>query len=841
MPRRADLHCHSRFSNKPSEAILGALRCPECYSEPQQVYDQALARGMDFVTLTDHDTIDGALALRDARAASGRSNILIGEELTCFFPEDGCKIHVLAWGITPEDHLALQAAARDVYQVARYIAANRIAHAVAHPLYRQNDKLERWHVERLLLLFKGFECLNGAHSPLHCDAFEPLLQWLSRDQIDKLAAQHNLAPLWPVPWIKARTGGSDDHGLLNVGRTWTEFPPDADTPEKVLQCLREGTCRPGGEAGSSAKLAHTFYSVAVRYYSRHIHPAGVQPNLTTAILQAIVGEAAPPSQLRLARAALRSRMAQFFRVVTHPFRMPRETTDGTTLLKRLFLGSFRKHLDDRPDLRVSMGQGLPPLAQHQAMVQLVNTVNREVTAGLADAIAQSIDDASFTGLFEAISAILAQQFVLLPYYFALFHQNRERRHLREMTPPGLRSRPPEMLRIADFTDTLDDVNGVGRFLKDIGTQARRQQRTFIVHTCSPEARHQAPWRKNFAPLLAMPMPGYPQLSLALPPVLEILQWVDQQQFDAIHVTTPGPMGFCGLLAAWMLRVPAIGTFHTDFAACAEQVLGDHRITAGLGAWQQWFYARLAKVFARSRANEMVLRQMGIASQRIEVLSPGVDTQTFRPDRRDPLIWSSLGVAQPLRLLYAGRLSAEKNLDLLAESFAHVAARRSDVALVFAGEGPAEPALRRKLAGLPVYFLGALDDDRLATLYASADLLVFPSAHETLGQVVLEAQASGLPVIVSSIGGPRELVEPGVTGLVLPPGDANAWTQAIVQLLEDADARVKMSRAAPAHAQKYALSRTFDQFWSAHIEPPEDPADDEGQPQRPEDTRSQRQG
>src|SRR4029079_11518189 len=107
-----------------------------------------------------------------------RGNVLVGEELTCWFPEDRCKLHVLIWGITRAQHEDLQKRADSVYQVAEYIENHRIAHAVAHPIYRQNDKLERWHLERLLLLFKGFEALNGAHSPLHREAFEPMLDKL---------------------------------------------------------------------------------------------------------------------------------------------------------------------------------------------------------------------------------------------------------------------------------------------------------------------------------------------------------------------------------------------------------------------------------------------------------------------------------------------------------------------------------------------------------------------------------------------------------------------------------------------------------------------------------------
>src|SRR5690349_19219438 len=193
-------------------------------------------------------------------------------------------MHVLVFGLTADDHAALQSVARDIYRVAAVIEERRLAHAVAHPIYRQNDKLERWHLERLLLLFKGFECLNGAHSPLHREAFEPVLDRLTQEQIRRLSETHALEPRWPEPWVKARTGGSDDHGLLNIGRTWTEFPAEVRSIGQMLDCLRSGVCQPGGEAGSSAKLAHTFYGIAVRYYSRHILSPETTPNLTTSLL-----------------------------------------------------------------------------------------------------------------------------------------------------------------------------------------------------------------------------------------------------------------------------------------------------------------------------------------------------------------------------------------------------------------------------------------------------------------------------------------------------------------------------------------------------------------------------
>ena len=810
-PTRIDLHCHSLASSLTAETILNAIHCPECYSDPAEVYAQAKRRGMGLVTITDHDTIDGAMTIAD------RPDVIVGEELTCWFPEDQCKMHVLVYGITPADHAHLQSIAKDIYEVARYVEERNIAHSVAHPIYRQNDRLERWHLERLLLMFKGFECLNGAHSPLHREAFEPLLEWLGKAEIEKLSAKHDLKPRWPQPWIKARTGGSDDHGLLNVGRTWTEFAPGTQTRQQVLDALREGTCRPGGESGSSAKLAHTFYSVAVRYYGRHIMTPGMKPNFTTSLLQSIAGERPAPTKTQMAGMALRAKANRIAAGILRPFarRKPEGVLDGTSLLKRLFLTSFKDRLDQHPGLRAALDTGLPPLGEHDEMLRLINSVNRDVIEGLAAAINKSVDDASFTALFEAIAAILAQQFVLTPYYFSLFHQNKERHLLRKLTgqlrPPDQRS-----LKIGLFTDTLDEVNGVGRFLRDLGEQAARLGRSLTIHTSSKSPRHEIPWRKNFTPLLTMPLPCYAELTLSLPPLLEILEWADRQQFDVIHVSTPGPMGLCGLLAARMLRVPVVGTYHTDFPAYAEKLTGDHRVSNGTRVYIEWFYRRLAAVFSRSRAYEMSLRELGVSADRIDALVPGVDTEKFSPARRDEQLWQRMGITQPRRLLYCGRISIEKNVVLLAAAFEKLCATRDDVAIVFAGEGPHLAAMKQRLANLPAHFPGAQTDAQLAALYASSDLLVFPSTTDTLGQVVLEAQASGLPALVSTLGGPRELVEHDSTGLVLSTSDPSAWAAAIAGLLDDDARRSRMSEAAVCRMSRYSLRKTFDQFWERHV-------------------------
>ena len=826
-PRRIDLHCHSSASNRSDEALLNAIRCPESYSSPADVFAQARSRGMDVVTITDHDTIDGIASLVQGGERSfdtAGMDLLVGEELTCWFPEDRCKIHLLLWGITPGDHADLQAVAHDIYAVADIVEQRRIAHAVAHPVYRQNDVLERWHLERLILLFKGFETLNGAHSALHRRSLEPVLDQLTPEGIDALADAHGLRPLWPEPWIKTRTGGSDDHGLLNIGLTYTEFDADARTVPDLLECLRTARCRPGGEAGSSVKLAHNLMSVGIHYAARQVRPrsASAASSASAGMMQMLVGEHPRATGRRRAAIAIAVKRTggRLRRVFVRSKSGGTSARTGSTLLADLIAASCSNRIAEHPAIHQAVKSGVAPLSEHAAMFAFMAAVQRDVSGGIAESVADALSDGRIGAIFDAFAAILMQQCIQLPYYFSLAHQNRERNDLARITGQG-RVPTRENLRVGVFTDTFDDVNGVVRFIREMGDEAAVRQLALTVHTCSSEPSFDAPYRKNFMPLVERGMPFYPDLTLTLPPIVEILEWADRQQFDAVHVDTPGPMGLCGWLVAKLLRIPVLGTYHTDFPAYVRHLSGgDFRMTAATSGYVGWFYGQMAAVLSRSLAYREQLGDLGIPDDRITAAPPCVDTATFNPRHRDVRIWAGLGVHEPLRLFFCARLSQEKNVAFLASVFQAICATRRDVALVIAGDGPCAASLGEALAGLPAYLLGRQDDAALARLYASADLFVFPSRTDTLGQVILEALASGLPTLVSDEGGPREIVNDNRTGRVLsaadPAHDVPLWVGVIEDLLRDEPRRRRLGRNAADRMARYTASAAFDAFWEAHL-------------------------
>jgi glycosyltransferase involved in cell wall biosynthesis len=371
------------------------------------------------------------------------------------------------------------------------------------------------------------------------------------------------------------------------------------------------------------------------------------------------------------------------------------------------------------------------------------------------------------------------------------------------------------MKLALFTDTLDEINGVARFIRDMGEQSLRLGRSLTIHTCSARPRVELPCRKNFKPLISMKMPYYPELPANLPPVTQILSWAEEQKFDAVHCSTPGAMGLCGYLVSRLLGVPMLGTHHTDFPAYLLHLTGWKIMSAGCATYLRWFYGRMSAVFSRSESYHENLMSLGVPRGNLLTIVPGINTEKFNVRHRDDGLWQRLGIAERYKLFYAGRISVEKNLPMLCEIFEQLCRRRSDVALVLAGDGPYFSRMKERLKNTPAYFLGYQNDQQLGPLYATSDLFIFPSCTDTLGQVVMESLSSGLPAIVTNQGGPCGIVQHDQTGLVLPPDRAQAWVDAIDALLNDEPRRLRYSLAAPAPVHAHSLQKTFEHFWHEH--------------------------
>lgn len=376
------------------------------------------------------------------------------------------------------------------------------------------------------------------------------------------------------------------------------------------------------------------------------------------------------------------------------------------------------------------------------------------------------------------------------------------------------------MRVLLFTDTLADVNGVSRFLRDAAKHTRSAGRDLTLVTSTRLPCPEGPNIINLRPRAARPMPGYPHLEVVTPPLRRALALVDRLRPDVVHVSTPGPVGVAGRRAALLRGIPLAGVYHTDFPAYIRLLFDDDAMCWATQRVMRWFYGPFRTILTRSAAYARPLLDMGFSCRRIVKLRPGTDVETFHPRHRDEGVWDRLGIPRKsIKVLSATRVSVEKNLPMLARVWRRLSpvlvSRGIEADLVVLGDGPYHAEMVRALAGTRAHFLGFRSGAELSTLYASADLFVFPSRTDTLGQVVMEAQASALPVLVSDEGGPREVVLPGRTGLVLPGTDEAAWERAIASLAADRGRLREMAAAARAHMAPQTIAASIDHFWSLH--------------------------
>jgi len=379
-------------------------------------------------------------------------------------------------------------------------------------------------------------------------------------------------------------------------------------------------------------------------------------------------------------------------------------------------------------------------------------------------------------------------------------------------PPAKPGKPGEP-RVALFVDAPEHLSGVAVTISNWVRQAESRGLNLTVHTAG---RGTLPGAVEFEPMGTLELKNYAGMNLHMPSVVEVMEYVQTAGFDMIHISTPGPMGMLGLLAARALGLPVSGTYHTDFPRYAVKLSGDPGVEAGSWNFMRWFYGQMDRVACPSRATLEDLAEHGFDRKMLHVVGRGVKSHLFHPEKRDEVLRESWS-ANPNTLLYVGRISEEKNLDCLVYSYQQLCQHRSDTTLVVVGDGPYLETMKSKLRGFPVVFTGRQTGEDLQRIYASCDLFVFPSETDTFGVVLMEAQASGLPVVVSSRGGTRYAMEDGVTGRVLTPMSPENLQQEISRLLDDASTFQEMKTAARAYAEEHTQERAFDTFWNFHRE------------------------
>jgi predicted metal-dependent phosphoesterase TrpH len=238
---RADLHVHSWHSRQSGN--MRFLKSRDCYSDPRDVYHTAKARGMDLVTITDHDSIDGCLEFLDRHPDA--PDFFISEEVSCRLPEGNVEVHLGVYGTNERLHRELQPLRRNVFEVTARLRDAGVFFALNHLLHFYRGQLPFERYLRLLDEVPALEARNGTMLPAH----NALVEQLARGRCGGRTL--------------ATVGGSDAHTLRRIGRTWTEAP--GGSVADFLASLRSCRARAAGEHGRTAAVAGDAYGVVGRY------------------------------------------------------------------------------------------------------------------------------------------------------------------------------------------------------------------------------------------------------------------------------------------------------------------------------------------------------------------------------------------------------------------------------------------------------------------------------------------------------------------------------------------------------------------------------------------------
>jgi phosphatidylinositol alpha 1,6-mannosyltransferase len=343
------------------------------------------------------------------------------------------------------------------------------------------------------------------------------------------------------------------------------------------------------------------------------------------------------------------------------------------------------------------------------------------------------------------------------------------------------------VRICIITESFQpDVNGVAHSVQRVAEHLLARGHHPLVIAPRPARGVSAEDGAPDYPVVrvpSLPLPGYRTFRLGMPS-RAIRRAVLGHRTDLVHLASPFCLGARGSAVAQHLGLPVIAVYQTDVPGYARAYRTGRLGEAAAWRWLRGIHDAADRTLAPSTASAACLHARGIG--RVWLWGRGVDTARFNPAERSSRLRRSLAPEGQVLVGYVGRLAVEKRVDLLAQ-----VATVPGIRLVIVGSGPAEAMVRRAMPSAE--FLGQRQD--LAQIFASLDIFVHSGCYETFGQTIQEAAASGLPVVAPAVGGPLDLVDDGVTGYLVTPGDAGALAAAVARLAADPGLRVALGQAA----------------------------------------------
>lgn len=775
-----DLHVHSRFSSESGRWVLRSLKAPESFTPPELIYELARKRGMDFVTITDINTIEGAMSI------SHLPGTFLSEEVRTFLPGSRTSVHILLYDITPEQHDEISRIRNSFFDLMDFVDHHGIINSLAHPFYYPGTDLRSEEFISVAGRVGLLEALNGTRSALENHSVVTISRVIRKD-----------------PSFSGFTGGSDDHCGRFMGLTFTSVEGAGNLGD-FLEGVREGRGIPRGEHGNAIRSAYSVYSIAYSFY---------RDRLTAKKVPAIATMAAD----RFFRPSMSGGEPTVWHKADLLFHqlIKRAKKSGEADFETIFADQL---IEIGKDLNLRSGS--PELEAEgidERTFEILNMLSNRLFQHYSSLLVKRIADGRILDALEAFTALIPVILLNVPYPVSYLNRRKGREAVAEVASrimPELCDSLVHPDRRVWFTDTIDDLNGVSRTIQKFSRLAMDSGREMAVVASQSRPLSFPGWVVNFPPIREFPVPDYHSKLLSIPPFLEVLRFVEEQDFGMMYISTPGPVGFAALGISRILGIPAAGIYHTDYPRHVNHIVQDGKMGEFAGTAAAWFYSNVDVVLVPSRFYMDDLEQMGIPKKRMRLFPRGTDCDTFSPEwRSDDFLRRFGGNPDATRLLYAGRISREKDLDVLAKAYLTARESLPDLELYMAGDGPYLGELVNLLSGKGCHFFGELHGEQLSRAYASGDIFVFPSSTDTFGNSVLEAQASGLPAIVSDSGGPQEIIIPGETGLVFPSHDPDSLAEVIIRLASNQKDLRRMGEKARELAVSRTWERAFEELWS----------------------------
>jgi glycosyltransferase involved in cell wall biosynthesis len=366
------------------------------------------------------------------------------------------------------------------------------------------------------------------------------------------------------------------------------------------------------------------------------------------------------------------------------------------------------------------------------------------------------------------------------------------------------------VKLAIVTETFPpEINGVAMTFGVIASELGRRGHSVAVYR---------PWRRDLpkaraggdfseVPMTGVPIPGYPLLRLGLPAGGKLRRIWARERPDLVHVVTEGPLGLTAIQAARSLGIPVTSSFHTNFHAYTRHYRISLLRDVALG-WLRYVHNLTQATFAPTP--ELCAELTALGFRDLKVLSRGVDTRQFRPERRSNTLRAEWGVrpGDPV-VIHVGRMAAEKNYPLLFRVYAAMKRANPACRFVLAGEGPLKRKLMRDHPDC--IFAGFFSRDEIGRYYASADIYIHASLTETFGNVLTEAMASGLASAGFDYAAARMFIRDGDTGLSVPCDSPAALVDAGVRLATDTGLRGRLGRAGRTAVEAQSWENVIERF------------------------------